>query len=135
MKSPRIWGLLRTSVIQWTEDRIARRAASVAFYAGFSMAPLLLIGIAVGGVAFGSDAVQGRVVEQLQGLLGHDAARAIESVLRNTRTTGSNVFATIAGLVTLFIGASGVFGELQDSLNEIWKVRKKSGRGWRGAFR
>jgi len=135
VNAPRPWTIVRRSVVQWTEDRIPRRAAALAFYAGFSLAPLLLIAIAIGGLAFGADAVRGRVVGQLQGLLGPDAARAIETMLKNTRTTGSNVIATAAGVLTLLVGASGVFGELQDSLNEIWKVKKKPGRGWRGAIR
>lgn len=127
--------MVRTAVVRWTEDHIPRRAAALAFYAGFSLAPLLLIAIAFGGMLFGADAVQGRVVEQLQGLLGPDGARAVETVLRNTRRPESSVPAAIIGALTLLIGASGVFGELQDALNEIWKVRKKPGRGWRGLLR
>ena len=135
MSLSRIWSMLRMSIVQWTEDHVPRRAAALAFYAGFSLAPLLLIAIAIGGMVFGSDAVQGRVVEQLQGLLGADAARAVETALKNTRTPGPSLLATIIGVVTLFVGASGVFGELQDSLNEIWKVRKKPGLGLRGVLR
>ena len=131
----RVASMLRTSVEQWSEDQIPRRAASLAFYAGFSLAPLLLIAIAISGMAFGSDAMRGRVVDQLQGLLGSDAARAVESALKNTRTTGPSVLATLIGFVTLFIGASGVFGELQDSLNQIWRVKKKPGLGLRGVLR
>jgi len=127
--------MLRRSVVEWSEDHVPRRAAALAFYAGFSLAPLLLIAISIAGLAFGTDAVRGRVVEQLQGLLGPDAARAVETALKNTRTTGSSVLATVIGVVTLFLGASGVFGELQDSLNEIWKVRKKPGLGIRGFLR
>jgi membrane protein len=130
----RIGSMLRRSVVQWTADHVPRRAAALAFYAGFSLAPLLLIAIAIGGLAFGADAVKGRVVEQLQGLLGPDAARAVETALKNTRTTGPSILATLIGFLTLFLGASGVFGELQDSLNEIWK-EKKPGLGIRGVFR
>lgn len=135
MDLSRVWSMLRRSIVQWTADHVPRRAAALAFYAGFSLAPLLLIAIAIGGLAFGSDAVKGRVVEQLQGLLGPDAARAVETALKNTRTTGPSILATVIGLLTLFLGASGVFGELQDSLNEIWKVQKKPGLGIRGVLR
>jgi membrane protein len=127
--------MLRRSVVEWIEDQVPRRAAALTFYAGFSLAPLLLIAIAIAGVVFGTDAVRGRVVEQLQGLLGPDAARAVETALKNTRTTGSSVLATLIGVATLFVGASGVFGELQESLNEIWKVRKKPGLGIREFLR
>jgi len=131
----RIGSMLRRSVVEWIEDQVPRRAAALTFYAGFSLAPLLLIAIAIAGLVFGKDAVQGRVVEQLQGLLGPDAARAVETALKNTRTTGSSILATLIGVVTLFVGASGVFGELQESLNEIWKVRKKPGLGIREFLR
>lgn len=127
--------MLRASLVQWSEDRVPRRAAALAFYAGFSLAPLLLIAIALGGLAFGEDAVRGRVVDQLQGLLGPDAARAVEAALRGTRDPGPSLLATLIGVVTLILGASGVFGELQDALNEIWKVRKKPGLGLRGLLR
>jgi len=127
--------MLRRSVVEWIDDQVPRRAAALTFYAGFSLAPLLLIAISIAGLVFGTDAVRGRVVEQLQGLLGPDAARAVETALKNTRTTGSSVLATIIGVATLFVGASGVFGELQESLNEIWKVRKKPGLGIREFLR
>ena len=127
--------MLRRSIVEWSEDHVPRRAAAMAFYAGFSLAPLLLIAIAIGGTVFGADAVEGRVMEQLQGLLGRDAARAVETALKNTRTAGSSILATLIGLATLLVGASGVFGELQDALNEIWKVRKKPGLGIREVLR
>lgn len=135
MDLARVGSMLRRSVVQWSEDHVPRRAAALAFYAGFSLAPLLLIAIALGGMAFGADAVQGRVVEQLRGLLGTDAARAVETALKSTRTPGSSLLATLIGVATLFIGASGVFGELQDALNEIWKVKKKPGLGLREVLR
>src|SRR5436190_15988689 len=96
----RLVQLLRTTVVDWSEDHVPRRAAALAFYAGFSLAPLLLIAIALGGMAFGADAVQGRVVEQLRGLLGTDAARALETALKSTRTPGSSLLATFIGVVT-----------------------------------
>jgi membrane protein len=132
---PRVATLLRKTIDDWSEDHVPRRAAALAFYAGFSLAPLLLIAISIGGIAFGADAVRGRVLEQLRGLLGVDAARAVETVLKNTRVAGSSLVVTAFGLAALLVGASGVFGELQDSLNAIWKVARKSARGWRGVIR
>jgi len=131
----RVVTLLRKTIDDWSEDHVPRRAAALAFYAGFSLAPLLLIAIAIGGVAFGADAVRCRVLEQLRGLLGVDAARAVETVLKNTRVAGSSLVVTAFGVAALLVGASGVFGELQDSLNAIWKVARKSTRGWRGVIR
>jgi membrane protein len=130
----RLWGLIRKTVEDWSADHVPRRAAALAFYAGFSLAPLLLIAIGIGGLAFGEDAVRGRVLEQLQGLLGTDAARAVETMLKNTHLAGSGLLVTGFGLATLLVGASGVFGELQDSLNAIWKVARKPD-GWRSAVR
>jgi len=131
----KVWQVIRASVLQWSEDEIPRRAAALAFYASFSIAPLLLIAIAIAGLAFGADAVEGRVVEQLRGLLGADASRALETLLKNTRTTQANILATVIGFVTLLVGASGVFGELQTTLDEVWKVKRKPRRGVRGMIR
>jgi membrane protein len=131
----RLWQLVRTTVLEWSEDHVPRRAAAMAFYAGFSLAPLLLIAIGLGGLAFGEDAVRGRVLEQLRELLGVDAARAVETVLRNTHLSGSGLLVTLFGMGTLLVGASGVFGELQDSLNAIWKVDRKPDKGWRDVLR
>lgn len=131
----RLWRVIRTTVEEWSADNVPRRAAALAFYAGFSLAPLLLIAIGIGGLAFGEAAVRGRVLEQLQGLLGAEAARAVETVLRNTHLAGSGLPVTLFGIATLLVGASGVFGELQDSLNTIWKVDRKETKGWRDVVR
>ena len=130
----RLWALVRRTVENWSADHVPQRAAALAFYAGFSLAPLLLIAIGIGGLVFGKDAVRGRVLEQLRGLLGTDAARAVETVLRNTHLSGSGLLVTGFGLATLLVGASGVFGELQDSLNSIWKVKRRPD-GWKSVVR
>src|SRR3954463_7909626 len=101
--------LVRKTIGDWSDDKVPRRAAALAFYAGFSLAPLLLIAIAIGGVAFGADAVRGRGLEQLRGLLGRDAARAVETILKNPRMGGSSLLVTAFGFAALLIGASGVF--------------------------
>jgi len=131
----RLWAFVRKILVEWSRDHVPRRAAALAFYAGFSLAPLLLIAIGIGGLAFGEDAVRGHVLEQLRGLLGTDAARAVETVLKNTHVAGSSLFVTAFGMATLFVGASGVFGELQDSLNAIWKVARTAAPGWRSVIR
>jgi membrane protein len=135
MRADKVWQVIRSSAVQWSQDEIPRRSAALAFYAGFSIAPLLLIAIAIAGLAFGADAVEGRVVDQLRGLLGTDAARTLETILKNTRTTKANIVATGIGFATLLVGASGVFGELQTTLNGVWKVKRKPRRGIRGLIR
>src|SRR5205814_630430 len=101
------------------------------YYAIFSLAPLLVIIVAVVGLVFGEEAARGELARQLQDLFGWQAAEAIQTVLRQSagqKSTG--VFATLAGIAALLFGASGVFGELKEALNTIWGVRVKRGRTW-----
>ena len=117
-----IFRLLRDTVSEWKADNAARLGAALAFYSLFSMAPLLIIVISLAGLVFGQDAAQGRIVEQLQGLVGRDAAQSIEMMIGSTRSPAPSIIAAVAGLVTLLLGASGVFGQLQDALNVIWNA-------------
>jgi membrane protein len=95
-------------------------AAAISFYTVFSLAPLLVIVIAVVGLAFGQEAAQGQVVGQIQGLVGPDAARMIEEMIEGARRPAAGIFATALGLGILLLGAAGVFGQLQEALNRIW---------------
>ena len=124
-----VWDLLKEIFSEWSEDKAARLAAALAYYITFSLAPLLLIVIAIVGLLFGEEAVQGRVVEQIQGLVGPDGAQLVQTMLQSTRQSGSNIAATLIGIVTLLLGATGVFVQLQDALNTIWEVAPKPGRG------
>jgi membrane protein len=124
-----VWDLLKEIFSEWSEDKAARLAAALAYYITFSLAPLLLIVIAIVGLLFGEEAVQGRVVEQIQGLVGPDGAQLVQTMLQSTRQSGSNIVATLIGIVTLLLGATGVFVQLQDALNTIWEVAPKPGRG------
>jgi membrane protein len=124
-----VWDLLKEIFSEWSEDKAARLAAALAYYITFSLAPLLLIVIAIVGLLFGQEAVQGRVVEQIQGLVGPDGAQLVQTMLQSTRQSGSNIVATLIGIVTLLLGATGVFVQLQDALNTIWEVAPKPGRG------
>jgi membrane protein len=94
---------------------------------------LLVVNIAIAGAVFGADAVRGRLDDQIRGLLGADAAKAVQEMVKSATTHSSaGIVATTLSIVALILGASGVFGELQDSLNTIWEVKPKPGRGWRG---
>lgn len=127
------WTLLRQTYSEWSEDRVPRLAAALAYYTTFSLAPLLVVLIAIAGAVFGAEAVRGQLDDQVRGLLGQDAARAVQDMVQSAagnRSTG--VLATVLGTAALLFGATGVFGELQDSLNTIWEVKPKPGRGWRG---
>jgi membrane protein len=128
-----IWTLLKEAYAEWSEDRVPRLAAALAYYTTFSLAPLLVVIIAIAGVVFGADAVRGRLDDQIRGLLGTDAARAVQEMVQSASAHSSaGIVATTLSVVVLIFGATGVFGELQDSLNTIWEVKPKPGRGWRG---
>jgi len=117
--------MLKETFRAWSDDKGPRLGAALAYYSAFSLAPLLLIAMAVAGLFFGRDAAQGKIAEQIQGLIGRDAAQAVQSMVKNSRHAGTGFFASVIGLVMLVLGASGVFAELQDSLNTIWKVEPR----------
>ena len=123
--------LVKETFQEWQEDKASRLAASLAYFTIFSIAPLLIVVIAVVGAVYGRDAAQGQIVTQLQGLLGQDGAQVVQEMVQNASQPQSGTVATIIGIVTLLLGASGVFGALQDSLNTIWEVAPKPGRGIR----
>jgi len=117
-----IWTLTKTAVSSWIDDYAPSMGAALAYYTLFSIAPLLLIVIAVAGAIFGAEAARGEIFEQLRGLMGAQGATAVEGLLESVRKPGQGLLATVIGLVTLFIGATSVFGELQSSLDRIWRV-------------
>jgi membrane protein len=127
------WTLLRRTYEEWSEDRVPRLAAALAYYTTFSVAPLLVVLIAIAGAIFGTEAVRGQLDDQIRALLGQDAARAVQDMVQSASGhPSSGVVATVLGTAALLFGATGVFGELQDSLNTIWEVKPKPGRGVRG---
>lgn len=96
--------------------------ASLAYYTLFSIAPLVLIAVSVAGLVFGEAAARGEVFEQLAGLLGGESALAIEAMLRSLDRPGAGVLGTLIGVLTLLIGATTVFAELQAAMDRIWRV-------------
>lgn len=115
--------------MDWNDDGASRLAASLAFYTLLSLAPLLIIVVAVAGMALGPEAARGQISNELGQLVGPQAAKGIEAVLASARSPTGGAVGTIVGVIVLFIGASGVFGELQYALNHIWEVQAKPGRG------
>jgi len=118
----RIRHVLSQAGSAWIDDHAQSMGAALSYYTVFSLAPLLLIAISVAGLVFGREAAQGAVVDQLQGLIGHQDSQAIQDLLRNVSTPSENVIAPVTGIVVLAIGATSVFAELQDDLNRIWQV-------------
>jgi membrane protein len=127
--------LLRDTGTQWQEHEAARLAASLALYTLLSIAPLLVIAVAVAGMAFGQDAARGQISQEIARVVGPQAGQAIEGLIANARTPSAGISSSVVGLVVLLFGASGVFGELQAALNQIWNVKPKPGRGVRGIVR
>ena len=113
----------------WMEDCALRFSAALAYYSIFAMAPLVIIAISVAGLAFGEEAARGQVYQQIEWLLGPKGAGEIQALIQASSNTPKSVIATIVGIVTLLIGASGVFGQLKDALNSIWGVQLKPGGG------
>src|ERR1051325_819940 len=132
----RFFLLLRETFASWSDDRCPRMAAALAYYTTFSVGPLLLISIAAAGLIFGADAARRQILEQLGTLIGLQGADAIAAVVQSAaRDKNGSIWATILGGAALLFGASGVFTELQTSLNTIWRVQKRKGRGLLGLLK
>jgi membrane protein len=116
------WSLLRETVTSFVSDDALSRGASMAFYAVTSLAPILLIVIAIAGLVFGQDAAQNALAGQFEMLMGHESATMLQGAIQNAGQKSSGILATIIGVATLLITASGVFGEMQSALNAIWKA-------------
>ena len=121
--------LLREAFHNWKEHKAPRLGAALAYYTVFSLAPLLSIAVAIAGLAFGQQAAQGEIVEQIQGLVGREGAQFIEGMLESARQPAQGLSAAFVGVTALLFGALGAFSQLQDALNTIWEVRPKPGRG------
>jgi membrane protein len=136
MKPKDIVGLLKETWTEWQEDKASRLAAALAYYTAFSIAPLLVIAIAIAAIVFGEEAAQGQIATQLGTLVGKEAAEAIQALLvSSSRKSGEGIIATLISIALLFFGASNIFTQLQDSLNTIWEVAPKPGRGIKGIIK
>jgi membrane protein len=128
-----VWSILKETAADWKDSHTPRLGASLAYYTVFAIAPLFIITLAVAGFAFGAEAARHELFGQIQGLVGNEGGKAIESIVTaasNRPKTGS--WATLIALATLLVASTGVFIELQDALNTIWKVTRKPGRGLSG---
>jgi membrane protein len=125
-----LWLLARDAFSQWIDDNPFQMGAALAYYTLFSIAPLLLIAITVAGSLFGREATQVQIIGAIQDIVGFHSARAILAMIESSgQRPDSGFFATVAGMILLLLGAAGVIGQLQDSLNAIWRVASKTGRG------
>jgi membrane protein len=130
MRARDFFSLIGAAASGWVEDNALRLSAALAYYSIFSLAPLLIIIIAVAGFIFGEEAARGHIADQMRQLAGARAAEAIQALVVGTSRKGASFSATIIGLAVLLFGASGAFGELKSALNTIWGVEMKPGRAF-----
>jgi membrane protein len=127
--------ILRQTYEEWKSDHASQLAAALAYYTVFSLAPLLVIAMAVAGFFWEQSAVEEQVQTQIQGLIGADGADFIADLIRNASNPAQGFLATIFGIVTLLVGALGVFNELQNALNIIWNVKERKTKGFLNAIK
>lgn len=114
--------LLKTTFSEWQEDKVPVLAAALAYYTVFSLAPLLIIVIAILGIFFGQGQAETQLVSQLEGVFGQGVAQTLQAMIESRAQSGGNVLASIVGVVLVLVGATGVFTQLQNALNQIWGV-------------
>ncbi|HEX6333786.1 MAG TPA: YihY/virulence factor BrkB family protein [Flavisolibacter sp.] len=124
------WWLLKQAGKGFGKDKIPKLSASLAYYTIFSLGPMLMIVIYLAGFFWGRQAVEGRIYDQVRDLVGNRAALQIQEIIKNASIDGGNTLAVLFGSIMLFIGATTVFSEIQDSINVIWKLKAKAERGW-----
>ena len=128
--------LFKQTASEWMEDDAPSLGAALAYYTVFSLAPLMTIAIAIAGFFLGAEAAQGQIFDELRGLLGEEGGKAVEEMVQSANAQPTaGVVATIISVIMLLFGASGVFGQLQASLNAIWGVKAKPGRGVLGLIK
>jgi membrane protein len=117
------WAILRDTGLSFIEDEALSRGAAMAFYAVTALAPIMLIVIAIAGLVFGRDAAEHALTGEFESLMGQQSAEMLQTLIQNASKKSSGILATIVGIVTLLITASGVFGEMQSALNKIWEAK------------
>ncbi len=124
------FNILKNSVMGFLNEDSLKYSASLAYYTIFSLGPILVLMISLAGIFYGEEAIKGKVFTELNGLVGPTAARQIQEVIKNLELSGKSNMALIISIVTLIIGATTVFGDIQNSINKIWHVRAKPKKGW-----
>ena len=122
--------LVKRAFKHFIDDDGLNLSASLSYYTIFSIAPLIIVVISLAGMFLGSEAVQGKIYGQINGLVGNSSALQIQEIIKNLETTHNTVAGTIIGIIILLLGATGVFTEIQHSINYIWSIRAKPKKGW-----
>src|SRR5258708_3296520 len=130
-----VWKLIQETAIRWFDLNAPRLGASLAYYTMLSIAPLLVVCVSIAGIIFGPKAAQSQIVWQIENVIGPQGGKVIQSLLLDALEPSHGIFAASIGLFMLLLGASGVFGELRDSLNLVWGVKSTAGAGLKGMIR
>src|SRR6188768_2822069 len=112
------------------ENKVTKLTGSLAFYTVFSMGPLFILIISLGGIFLGKEAVEGRLYAQIADFIGSDSAKQLQEIIKNASLAGKSKVAAIVGGITLLLGATSVFAEIQESINMIWGLKPKPKKGW-----
>ncbi len=131
----RLWSLLHRTYSAWSDHEAPRLGAALTFYCMLSLAPLVVLVLAIVAAVYGHSAAQDQLIAQVQGMIGEQGGQAVRDMIEHARKPGSGVVASIIGVATLLFGASGVFGELQAALNKMWDVKAPTGGGVWGAVK
>lgn len=125
-----IFEVLKSSFTGFSEHKVTKMSGALAYYTVFSMGPLLILIISLCAIFLGREAVEGQIYAQLEGFMGRDTAEQLQDIIKNAAIGGKSKIAVIIGIVTLLVGATTVFAEIQDSINDIWGLKPKPKRGW-----
>lgn len=124
------WKIAKQTISNFIDDKVLKLSAALAYYTIFSLPGLIIIVVWISDIFYGEKAVEGTVYGQIAGLVGKDAALQIQQTIRNATLSYETGFAATVGIATLIIGATSIFGEIQDSINTIWKLKAKPRKGW-----
>lgn len=125
-----LWNVAKDSINGFIDDRVLKLSGALAYFTVFSIGPMLLVMIFFADLFYGREAIEGNIFSQLQGFVGPAAAEQIQNIIRNATLSGKTSFTAVIGFVTLLLGATSVFAEIQDSINMIWNLKPKPKKGW-----
>ena len=125
-----LWKVLKNSFTGFSDDKVMKLSAALAYYTVFSVGPLLIVIVSLCGLFFGREAIEGTIYGQIESFVGHDAALQLQQIIKSAAIGGKGKVAAIIGIITLLIGATSMFGEMQESINMIWGLKAKPKSGW-----
>jgi membrane protein len=126
----KFWLVLRQAITEFIDDHGLKLSAALSYYTLFALGPVLVIVISLAGLFFGKEAAQGKIYYQINGLVGNEAALQIQDIIQNIEQSQLGTRGAVIGIILLLIGATGVFTEIQDSINYVWSIRAKPKKGW-----